>query len=307
MALARTHRPASSEMRRIGRLFESLVNFRPASPRSGNASRIGSPRRMSEVAKPPGSEGAETSRQVRRIAAAGERKAANSPFSGVSDEAWRALAPHVKHVVRDLEAFQLQSCALTALVEDEKEICAAVLLPSGKGTPPRLLVASGGMRALLGLDGDGGHSDAALEGFLERCQQAHERTEERIQWRASNGADCWLSTVTTARLPGCEIVLVHLACIGTDDDTIAACRRNARARGLTRRQVEVLELLACGLGNREIARLLEISYHTARAHLRDIFAKLSVSNRVEAINAVRARPRNSAPRDTPKRPGSSNG
>lgn len=56
---------------------------------------------------------------------------------------------------------------------------------------------------------------------------------------------------------------------------------------LTRREAEVLELLADGLTNREIAERLFISQKTVGTHLGHIFDKLRVHNRVEAAGRAR--------------------
>lgn len=53
--------------------------------------------------------------------------------------------------------------------------------------------------------------------------------------------------------------------------------------GLTKREMEVLELLVQGLNNREIAEELFVSRATAKAHVSHILNKLDVSNRAEAI------------------------
>ena len=53
--------------------------------------------------------------------------------------------------------------------------------------------------------------------------------------------------------------------------------------GLSTREVEVLQLLAAGLTNREIADRLFLSEHTVRAHLRRIYPKLDVTTRTEAV------------------------
>jgi DNA-binding NarL/FixJ family response regulator len=55
---------------------------------------------------------------------------------------------------------------------------------------------------------------------------------------------------------------------------------------LTRRELEVLELLAQGLTNREIANILVISPGTAKVHVERILSKLEVADRTQA--AVRA-------------------
>ena len=52
---------------------------------------------------------------------------------------------------------------------------------------------------------------------------------------------------------------------------------------LTPREIEVLRLLAVGLGNKEIAARLEISEHTAKFHVASILSKLGAASRTEAV------------------------
>jgi NarL family two-component system response regulator YdfI len=59
----------------------------------------------------------------------------------------------------------------------------------------------------------------------------------------------------------------------------------AVAQPLTAREVEVLGLLAAGLGNKGIAGRLAISEHTVKSHVTALFAKLGVSTRAEAVAA----------------------
>jgi adenylate cyclase len=54
---------------------------------------------------------------------------------------------------------------------------------------------------------------------------------------------------------------------------------------LSKRQLEVLELIARGLTNDEIAGVLSISTATARTHISAIFTRLDVTNRTEAASA----------------------
>jgi two-component system, NarL family, response regulator YdfI len=54
---------------------------------------------------------------------------------------------------------------------------------------------------------------------------------------------------------------------------------------LTPREVDVLNALAEGLGNKQIATRLGISEHTVKTHLAAIFEKLDASNRTEAVTA----------------------
>jgi len=52
---------------------------------------------------------------------------------------------------------------------------------------------------------------------------------------------------------------------------------------LTPREVEVLRLLADGLGNKEVALRLGISDHTVKFHISSILAKLGAGSRTEAV------------------------
>ena len=55
-------------------------------------------------------------------------------------------------------------------------------------------------------------------------------------------------------------------------------------RTLSDTQREILSLVAGGLSNREIAARVHLSEHTVKSHLQEIFRKLSVRNRAEAVS-----------------------
>lgn len=52
---------------------------------------------------------------------------------------------------------------------------------------------------------------------------------------------------------------------------------------LTPRETEILQLLAQGLANKQIALELEISEHTVKFHISSIYTKLGATNRMEAV------------------------
>lgn len=56
---------------------------------------------------------------------------------------------------------------------------------------------------------------------------------------------------------------------------------------LTGREKEVLSLVAKGMQYKEIANKLFISYETVKKHLKNIYEKLHVQNKVEALNKLR--------------------
>ena len=66
--------------------------------------------------------------------------------------------------------------------------------------------------------------------------------------------------------------------------------REERGDVLTAREIEVLQLLAFGHSNRDIAERLEISAETVKTHLEHIFRKLGTSDRTAAVaEALRRR------------------
>lgn len=67
-----------------------------------------------------------------------------------------------------------------------------------------------------------------------------------------------------------------------DAEAVTAIRRSALPKGLTRREVVVLALVAAGHTNRQIADALTLSQKTVARHLENIYAKLGVSSRTAA-------------------------
>jgi DNA-binding NarL/FixJ family response regulator len=55
------------------------------------------------------------------------------------------------------------------------------------------------------------------------------------------------------------------------------------ANTLTRRETEVLRLIAAGLSNQDIAAQLVISLETVKTHVGNVFAKLGAGNRSQAV------------------------
>ncbi|MEX0873409.1 MAG: response regulator transcription factor [Actinomycetota bacterium] len=63
---------------------------------------------------------------------------------------------------------------------------------------------------------------------------------------------------------------------------VAAATPRAHRTDLTRRELEVLRLIARGMSNREIASELSVAEKTVKTHVSNVLAKLGVSDRTQA-------------------------
>jgi len=71
-----------------------------------------------------------------------------------------------------------------------------------------------------------------------------------------------------------------------DEITEPSARKKKKAEGfdgLSQREVEVIKLMAKGYNNRQISDLLYISEHTVKVHIRNIFRKIGVTDRTNAV------------------------
>jgi len=87
------------------------------------------------------------------------------------------------------------------------------------------------------------------------------------------------------------LVVLHPTQSLTPVNTHGFPRSRARSReleefaeALTPRESEVLQMLASGLGNKEIAAKLSISEHTVKFHVASILGKLGATSRTEAVS-----------------------
>jgi NarL family two-component system response regulator YdfI len=87
-------------------------------------------------------------------------------------------------------------------------------------------------------------------------------------------------------VPAIEAVSAGLIVLHPDTMPLGARRRQASAVAsvrLTPREIEVLGMMAEGLGNKIIAAHLRISLHTVKFHIASIFTKLNAGSRAEAV------------------------
>jgi DNA-binding NarL/FixJ family response regulator len=81
----------------------------------------------------------------------------------------------------------------------------------------------------------------------------------------------------------------HLAISTSDLSKIVASNRRGDVTRLTRRQREILDLIAEGLTNKMIAERLVLSVHTIRTHVQTILAKLGAHSKLEAVAVAKRR------------------
>jgi len=67
------------------------------------------------------------------------------------------------------------------------------------------------------------------------------------------------------------------------DPSITQVPESQLVEPLSERELEVLQFIAEGLTNQEIATRLYLSLYTVKAHARNIYAKLGVKNRTQAV------------------------
>ncbi|MBN3798890.1 helix-turn-helix transcriptional regulator, partial [Burkholderia sp. Ac-20392] len=65
----------------------------------------------------------------------------------------------------------------------------------------------------------------------------------------------------------------------------APAARPGTAGNLSAREIEILDYVARGLSNKEIARALRVAPETIKWHLKNIFEKLNVTSRIQAVRS----------------------
>jgi LuxR family maltose regulon positive regulatory protein len=69
--------------------------------------------------------------------------------------------------------------------------------------------------------------------------------------------------------------------------TVPSIRVNQPYEALSERELEVLRLVAKGYSNRQIAEALFVTLGTVKKHLNNIFGKLQIKNRTQAVSQAR--------------------
>jgi DNA-binding CsgD family transcriptional regulator len=93
------------------------------------------------------------------------------------------------------------------------------------------------------------------------------------------GLGIWLGLRLTRRK---ELVVVKEVTVSVAEP-FTLNEASLRESGITRRELEILELIAKGLSNREIAEKLFVSENTVKTHSSRLFDKLNVKRRTQAV------------------------
>jgi DNA-binding NarL/FixJ family response regulator len=122
---------------------------------------------------------------------------------------------------------------------------------------------------------------------------AHETTTEWIREMLRSGVRAILSPNGTGPeiIAAIEAAFAGLLILHPSNVDVLSSAQNSGSNSavsstsepLTSREGEVLQLLALGLANKEIAARMEISEHTVKFHVASIMGKLGAASRTEAV------------------------
>ena len=108
-------------------------------------------------------------------------------------------------------------------------------------------------------------------GFVERAMRS--------------GAHGYLSKALPAEELVAALEKVHLGerLVAVDQPRTRDERRSVIEVGLTRRETDVVGLIAAGAPNKEISRRLELSMNTVKSHIRTAYRAMGVTSRTQAV------------------------
>jgi DNA-binding NarL/FixJ family response regulator len=166
----------------------------------------------------------------------------------------------------------LEELRTIAEIAGTRPLAAAVHLGAG-----RLAAASGDHETAVR------HFDDALDGF-EECGAPFEAAESRLEAATSLVS---LGGIETAQRD-LEKARAAFAELGAEpaerraQQALDLCAARSATSPLTRREHDVVRLLAEGMTNRQIARRLVVSEHTVHRHVTNILRKLGLPSRAAA-------------------------
>lgn len=100
------------------------------------------------------------------------------------------------------------------------------------------------------------------------------------------GTGLWLGLRLTRSTP--EVVVREVEVLVPAPAEFVRDEARVEALGLTPRELEILDLMAAGLSNQEIAERLFVSVNTVKTHSSRVFEKLEVRRRTQAVQQGKA-------------------
>ncbi len=91
----------------------------------------------------------------------------------------------------------------------------------------------------------------------------------------------WLARKLTS--PKIKTVIIEKQVLIDNSEGFVQDEKKAAELGLSKRELEVLELMAIGLSNEEIATRLFVSLNTIKTHSARVFEKMEVKRRTQAV------------------------
>lgn len=97
------------------------------------------------------------------------------------------------------------------------------------------------------------------------------------------GVGIWLGLKLTRK----KEVLVIKEVLVPSIEPFSLNEQRLKVLGITKRELEILELIAHGMSNREIAEKLFVSENTVKTHLSRVFDKLGAKRRTQAVQIAK--------------------
>ena len=113
--------------------------------------------------------------------------------------------------------------------------------------------------------------------------------DEEIRRALQAGASAYLTKDVLDDELVKAIRLVHLGRAYLPQAVAATLAAHATRPDLTARELEVLELIVRGMGNKQIAQQLSIAEYTVKNHVKNVLSKLDVEDRTQAATSALSR------------------
>lgn len=102
------------------------------------------------------------------------------------------------------------------------------------------------------------------------------------------GLGIWAGWKLTRQKPEKEIVFIEKEILVPATGNFSPDENRIKSLGISEREMEVLKLVAEGLSNQEIADKLFVSANTVKTHTSNLFLKLEVNRRTQAVQKAKS-------------------